>query len=91
MAAPKGHKKQGGRKKGVPNKNTGKLRDMILNALDKAGGEKYLATQAKKNPGPFMQLLGKVLPKQLTDGDGNSMAQITKIEYVVKRQSVDDD
>lgn len=59
-----------GRVKGVPNKNTTALKDMILAALNKAGGETYLAQQAIANPGPFLSLVGKVLPLQLTGADG---------------------
>lgn len=54
-----------GRKKGVPNKVTGELRDMIMRALDKAGGENYLLLQAKQNPQAFLPLLGRVLPKDI--------------------------
>lgn len=54
-----------GRKKGVPNKTTAAVKDMILQALASAGGAKYLQTQAEKNPGSFMQLVGKVLPLDL--------------------------
>jgi len=54
-----------GRKKGVPNKTTAALKDMILNALDTAGGEQYLATQAEENPTAFLTLVGKVLPLQV--------------------------
>lgn len=60
-----------GRPKGVPNKVTGQLKDMILRALDAAGGEAYLAQQAIDNPGPFMTLVGKVLPLQLTGDKDN--------------------
>lgn len=58
-----------GRKKGVPNKKNKILRDMILGALDKAGGEKYLEERAKDNPTAFLTLIGKVLPTQITGGD----------------------
>ena len=51
-----------GRSKGVPNKVTRELKEMILAALDNAGGEKYLAQQAIENPTAFMTLVGKVLP-----------------------------
>ena len=51
-----------GRKKGVPNKTTAVLKDMILNALNGVGGEEYLKRQAEENPGPFLTLVGKVLP-----------------------------
>jgi hypothetical protein len=65
-----------GRPKGVPNKSTALLKDAILKAAEKAGGggedgiAKYLQDQATKNPGPFIALLGKVLPMQVTGGDG---------------------
>lgn len=55
-----------GRPKGVPNKATAALKDMILSALDENGGVSYLQRQANENPAAFMTLLGKVLPTQLT-------------------------
>ena len=63
---PKGLPKTGGRQPGVANKNTAQLRDMILAALNEqpGGGVEYLKIQAMENPGPFMSLLGKVLPSQ---------------------------
>lgn len=54
-----------GRKKGVPNKVTGALKDMILTALDDAGGVDYLKKQATENPTAFLTLVGKVLPMQV--------------------------
>lgn len=39
----KGVKTGGGSRKGRPNKETKALREMILGALDKVGGEAYLA------------------------------------------------
>jgi hypothetical protein len=54
-----------GRVKGVPNKMTADIRAMILGALDAAGGQDYLADQAHANPGAFMALVGKVVPKEL--------------------------
>lgn len=68
--------KTGGRQKGVPNKMTTQLREMILGALNDVGGQKYLAKQAKDNPGPFMTLLGKVLPTQLTGAGGGPLQTI---------------
>ena len=55
-----------GRPKGVPNKATTALKEMILQALDGAGGVEYLQRQANENPGPFLTLIGKVLPMQVT-------------------------
>ena len=57
-----GRRKTGGRKKGTPNRVTGELKTMVLEALDTAGGVAYLVTQASQNPGAFLTLVGKVLP-----------------------------
>lgn len=65
MARPKGTPKTGGRKAGTPNKSTTELKEMILGALDKSGGQEYLEKQATENPNAFMTLLGKVLPTQV--------------------------
>lgn len=51
-----------GRPKGVPNKTTAALKDMILGALSNKGGMAYLERQADENPTAFMTLVGKVLP-----------------------------
>ena len=59
-----------GRPKGVPNKMTMALKDMILGALESVGGQEYLAEQARSNPGPFLTLIGKVLPTTIQGGDG---------------------
>jgi hypothetical protein len=68
-----------GRKRGTPNKTTALLKDAILAAAELAGGEggltAYLKAQAAVNPGPFMALLGKVLPMQIT-GDKDSPLQV---------------
>jgi hypothetical protein len=62
-----------GRAKGTPNKTTALLKDAILKAAERAGNKvgddgmvSYLEVQATENPGPFMSLLGKVLPMQFT-------------------------
>lgn len=64
-----------GKPKGALNKNTKALKDMILGALDKCGGEKYLQQQALDNPNAFLQLIGKVLPTTLA-GDPNAPVSI---------------
>ena len=68
MDALKTSRNLGGRPKGSLNKNNQALREMILGALHEQGGQKYLARMALEQPGPFMSLLGKVLPTTL---DGN--------------------
>lgn len=58
MAFKKGSKKpeNSGRKKGVTNGDTAKLRAIILGALDRAGGEDYLVRQADESPAAFLAL-----------------------------------
>ena len=68
-----GHAKSGGRAPGTPNANTKALKDMILGALSGVGGEAYLMRQAEENPGPFMTLIGKVLPMQVTGEGGGAL------------------
>lgn len=76
-----------GRPKGSVNKTTALLKDAILKAGEAAGnkvGEEglvsYLTHQAKENPGPFMSLLGKVLPMQVTGEDGGPIKTVTTVE-----------
>lgn len=72
-----------GRPKGSPNKTTSLLKDAILQAATNAGeGDmvEYLTQQARLNPGPFMSLLGKVMPTQLTGEDGGAIEFIGRIE-----------
>lgn len=77
---PGGKRAGAGRKAGIPNKNTTLLKDMILSALHGVGGIKYLQQQAGENPAAFMTLVGKVLPLQVTGGDGGPL-QVTTIDY----------
>ena len=65
---------KGGSRKGTPNKFTAAVKDMILGALDDAGGREYLARQAEENPGPFMALVGKVLPLTITGPNDGPVA-----------------
>jgi hypothetical protein len=76
--------KTGGRKKGTPNKTTKALKEMILGALDQAGGEAYLLQQARENPNAFLTLVGKVLPTTLA-GDPNNPVTVTTIKRVIVR------
>jgi hypothetical protein len=67
MPAPKGIRPPNagkGRPKGAVNTMTRTLREMILGALDDAGGQDYLAEQAHKNPAAFLALVGRVLPRE---------------------------
>lgn len=54
-----------GRKPGATNRISGDLKTMVEQALEQAGGVNYLARQAEENPGAFLALLGKLLPKNI--------------------------
>jgi|OM-RGC.v1.031574604 hypothetical protein len=74
-SAPKNRGNAGkGRKKGVPNKLNASVKEAIIEAAKRAGGEggmvAYLEKQAHKNPTAFMSILGRVVPMQ-TETDGN--------------------
>ena len=76
-----------GRVKGVPNKTTALLKDAILLAAEGAGGKAglvgYLQAQAKKkNAGPFLALLGKVLPTQVAGDPDNPIAPAHTTEII---------
>ena len=72
--------KTGGRKKGTPNKTTALLKDAILVAAGNAGKDEglvgYLTSQAVLNPGPFMALLGKVLPMQISGDEDQPVKMV---------------
>lgn len=82
-AFKKGEKRPNqGRPKGMPNKNTALIREMVAQALDQAGGVDYLVSVAQSNPGPFLALVGKVLPVQLQNTDDQPFRTLTRIELV---------
>lgn len=73
-------RKTGGRAKGTPNKLTSDVKQAVIMAAEAAGGAGgmvgYLTLQAQENPGPFLTLLGKVIPTQLADADGGPLRVI---------------
>jgi hypothetical protein len=80
----KGDPKTGGRQVGTPNKATALLKDAILQAATLAGGKDglvgYLQARAIDTPGPFLSLVGKVLPMQVDAGvDGKIIVQIIQM------------
>lgn len=77
-----------GRPKGSVNKTTAQVKDMVLQALNGAGGVKYLQRQADENPAAFMTLIGKVIPLQVA-GDPNNPVR-TVHEIVVRGIRSDD-
>lgn len=75
-----------GRTKGVPNKTTALLKEAILRAAElagedgegKAGLTGYCTFLAKEEPKAFAQLLGKVLPMQVTGEDGGALQVVIR-------------
>ena len=63
-----------GRPLGSPNKVNADIRSMILTALHDVGGAKYLAKRAIDTPGPFLALVGKILPTSIVNPDGSAIS-----------------
>ena len=85
MAAPKGTRPPNagkGRPKGAQNKITADVKAMVLAALDKAGGENYLLTQAQTNPNAFLTLVGKVLPMTVQGDPKNPLISGLTVTFV---------
>lgn len=73
-----------GRPKGSSNKSTAQVKDMIMEALQKAGGVKYLTEQAKQNPKAFLTLVGRVLPLQVGGDPDNPLVVQVITRKIVK-------
>ena len=75
-----------GKPKGAVQKSTKQLKEMILKALDSAGGVDYLEARARdpKTQTAFLGLIGKVLPMTIA-GDADNPVMITTIERVIVR------
>lgn len=77
-----------GRPKGAVNKTTAVLKDAILLAARRAGGDTedgiaiYLQQQAVANPGPFLSLLGKVLPMTVAGDKDNPLVTEIRVTFV---------
>jgi hypothetical protein len=78
-----------GRPKGAMNKHTASIKEMVLGALQDAGGREYLLRQANANPVAFMGLVGRVLPLQVT-GDPNG-APIMIVTGVIREGDIIED
>jgi len=77
----KGEKKPNQGKRG-PSKQTKELKEMILAALDQAGGVDYLLSCAnnEKTQGAFLSLIGKVLPMTIQGPGADGAHAFTVIE-----------
>ena len=83
-AFKKGEKKPNQGKRG-PNKMTVDIKNMILTALNNAGGAEYLERRANdpRTAAAFLGRVGKVLPMQVTGEDGDEIRIVTRIERVI--------
>lgn len=76
-----------GRPKGTPNKTTALLKEALIIAATKAGGREglvgYLQKRADDTPGPFLALLGKVLPLQVSGDPDNPLRTHQRIEITI--------
>lgn len=72
-AFQKGQKPGPGRPKGMQNKVNADVKEMVLGALNAAGGVEYLLERANdpRTASAFLTLVGKVLPMQI-QGDPNN-------------------
>lgn len=81
-----------GRPKGSVNKTTAMLKDALLQAAENAGGPGgmvgYLTLQASENPGPFLSLLGKVLPMQV-NADVTGGVTVELVRRVIVKPDAD--
>lgn len=74
-------RKGAGRPAGSPNKTTALLKEAIIKAAESVGSDGegkdsligYCTFLAKSEPKAFAQLLGKVLPMQVTGEDGGAV------------------
>jgi hypothetical protein len=78
---------KGGSRKGAPNKNTAAIKDMILSALHESGGVDYLVRRANdpKTAAAFLGLVGKVLPMQIANAEGEEFRTVARVELVAMR------
>lgn len=74
-----------GRPKGVPNKQTRAIKEMLMQSLEDAGGADYFKQLAETNSSAYASLLGKLIPtevkNQLTGENGGPVQHSVKITF----------
>lgn len=83
----KGRKTGGGPRTGRPNKLTASLKEMIETALSDAGGSAYLVARAQDTPGPFLALVGKLLPRDVHLAGSVSVSVVQALEELDRSKS----
>lgn len=85
QSSGRGGKRPGaGRPKGSLDKGNALIREMVVEALNEAGGVAYLVkcAQDPKTTSAFLSLVGKVLPVQISGEGGGPVQTVTRIELV---------
>jgi hypothetical protein len=77
-----------GRVLGSQNKVTRDIREMLRASLDGAGGVKYLIQQARDNPGPYMALIGKIIPQQIDATIRRELPEMTREQLLELLQAM---
>ena len=68
-----------GRKPGARNKTTAAVKEAILRAFEEVGGKSYLVDVARKDHKTFCALLGRLVPRGLTDeGGGDIVVELVR-------------
>jgi hypothetical protein len=72
-------KGEGGRPKGIQNKNTRLVKEVFINVFSELQDEKKtnLKEWAKENPGEFYKLISKLFPIQIGNEDGSGTFKVT--------------
>lgn len=71
-----------GRPPGSPNKIPKAVKEMVLDALDNLGGTTYLEKLGKENATSFATLIGKIIPLQIANADG----EVFKTEQAIPEE-----
>lgn len=87
MAAPKGHKRYGGRQKGTPNKTTASVKAALVAAFDELGGTGNLVAWAKENPTEFFKLWAKLLPTEVKLDGPVQVEQVCEVVVTTREQA----
>jgi len=65
MAGTGGKREGAGRKKGVPNKISGRVKQNIVGVFDRIGGREKMAKWAEENQTDFYRLYGRLAPTEI--------------------------
>lgn len=74
-----------GRPKGVPNKQTKEIKEMLMQSLEDVGGADYFTQLSTVNPAAYASLLGKIIPaevkNQITGAYGGPIQHAVKVKF----------